>query len=222
MWQLWTTLQPLQCLTRSSNGSDHTKVSHRTGGEAWEVVEQMAQVGWRSGTGNDCQNPSVLSPEPFHGSTHSFTNVPPRYRLGQRVYAVVSGPLLYPTRLLFGPTPVYFVHSRHTGSLPTSWSCNPSVRGWHSVLLACLPTGVVQGSSINDDCARSIERLDEGESTEVESRQDAVHVDRQGTNARQNWSGWDSHTVSWRAVPDIRQRLGSGVGWEPRHGWTDW
>ena len=119
---------------------------------------------------------------------------------------MVPGPLRYPSRLLFGPTPVYIVHSRYTGSVPSSWSCNPPVRGWHSVLRACLPTGVVTGSSVNDDCTRSIERLDEGESTEVESRQDAIHVDLQGTDARQNWSGWDSRTVPWRGVPDIRQR----------------
>ena len=50
----------------------------------------------------------------------------------------------------------------------------------------CLPTGVVTGSSINDDCGRSIERLDERESTEAESRQDAVRVDWQGVDARQN------------------------------------
>ena len=137
-------------------------------------------------------------------------------------HTMFSGPLRYPTRFLFGPTPVYFVHSWHSGSLPTSWSCNPSVCGWHSVLRACLPTGVVTGSSINDDCARSIGQLDEGELTEAESRQDAVYVDQQGTNARQNWSGWDSRTVSWCGVPDIRPRLGGGIGWELRHGWTDW
>ena len=50
-------------------------------------------------------------------------------QIGTARTPVAPGPLRYPSRLLFGPTPVYFVHSRYTGSVPTSWSCNPPVRG---------------------------------------------------------------------------------------------